>query len=124
MCKLPIPCKIQICCIVAAIFTALTGALSSQHAAYAQGSNNDYVDVGLTLEVPESRSSIDLNLIVVNNGTRAAYDVEVVVTFVSPPPNPPLRKAISLCRLPTGKCRLGACLRRTTEEPSAGPFLS
>ena len=69
MCKLPTPCKIQICCIVAAIFTALTGTLSSQHAAYAQGSENEYVDVSLTLEIHDTNSDPRPTIIVVNNGS-------------------------------------------------------
>ena len=84
MCKLPIPCKLQICCIVAAIFIALTGALFNQHAAYAQGSENDYVDVSLTLEIPDTNSNPRPTIIVVNNGSRTAYDVVVVVDLVSP----------------------------------------
>ena len=83
MCKLPTQCRIQIWCIVAAVFAALSGTLSDQHAAYAQGTDNDYVDVGLTLEVPQN---IDLipRIIVVNNGSRTAYDVEAVVSIESP----------------------------------------
>ena len=80
-------CRIQICCIVAAVFAALSGTLSDQHAAYAQGTDNDYVDVGLTLEVPylaAQSSAQALNIIVVNQGARAAYDVEVVVSVESP----------------------------------------
>ena len=87
MCNLPTLCRIQICCIVAAVFAALTGALSDQHAAHAQGGDNDYVDVGLILEVPLDVSAIldrDLNIIVVNNGAKTAYDVVVDVDVLYP----------------------------------------
>ncbi len=84
MCKLPTPCKLQICCIVAAIFTALTGALSSQPAAHAQGADDDYVDIGLTLETIAYIGDPKPTIIVVNNGSRTAYDVVVVVDLVSP----------------------------------------
>ena len=77
-------CKLQICCIVAAIFTALAGTLSSEHAAYAQGSENDYVDVGLTLEIPNTNGVPRPKIVVVNNGSRTAYDVVVVVDLVFP----------------------------------------
>ena len=87
MCKLPIPCKLQICSIVAAVFTALTGTLSDQHAAHAQGGDNDYVDVGVILEVPNHRAQGTrqiVSIIVMNHGARDAYDVEVVVSIESP----------------------------------------
>ena len=86
MCKTTIPCNFQICCTIAAIFVALTGALSDQHAAHAQGSNEDYVDVGVTLEVlrHQGTDTPKLNVIAVNNGSRTAHDVEVVVDVVSP----------------------------------------
>ena len=87
MCKFPTRCRVQICCIVAAVFAALAGALTDQHAAYAQGGDNDYVDVGLILEVPLDVSAIsdrDLNIIVVNNGSKNAYDVVVDVDVLYP----------------------------------------
>ena len=51
---------------------------------HAQEADNDYVDVGLTLEVPNTNSSPRPKIIVVNNGARTAYDVVVVVDLVSP----------------------------------------
>ena len=87
MCKFPTRCRVQICFIVAAVFAALAGTLTDQHAAYAQGGDNDYVDVGLTLEVPPHKSqgtSHVLSIVVVNQGARTAYDVEVVVSIESP----------------------------------------
>ena len=87
MCKLPTQCRIQICCIVAAVFAALVGALFNQHLAHAQGGENDYVDVALILEVPDYLGGgdfRDLDIIVVNHGARTAYDVEVEVDLVTP----------------------------------------
>ena len=87
MCKLPIPYKLQICGIVAAVFAVLAGALSDHHAAHAQGSDNDYVDVAVILEAPDdtgTASHLDLGIVVVNHGARTAYDVEVVVDLVYP----------------------------------------
>ena len=53
--------------------------------AHAQGGDNDYVDVALILEaLVESGPGRDLNIIVVNHGTRTAYDVEVVVDIEYP----------------------------------------
>ena len=55
--------------------------------ANAQGDEPGFVDVELTLEVPDDYSSLlyrDLNVIVVNNGTLTAYDVVVVVKIVDP----------------------------------------
>ena len=72
---------------LAAVFVALTGAFFAAHVAYAQGGENDYVDVAVILEAPDDDSTItrlDLNIVVVNHGARTAYDVEVVVDIVSP----------------------------------------
>ncbi len=57
------------------------------HAQGQDGEDRDYVDLGLVLEVPDDISAIlshQLNIIVVNHGSRAAYDVVVVVDVVSP----------------------------------------
>ena len=53
---------------------------------HAQGAERDYVDVALILETPESRipDHRDLTVIVMNLGSRTAYDVEVVVDVVKP----------------------------------------
>ncbi|MDE2780030.1 MAG: hypothetical protein OXI91_10190 [Chloroflexota bacterium] len=51
----------------------------------AQEDDNDYVDVALKLEaLTESVSGRELYIIVVNHGSRTAYDVEVVVDVVYP----------------------------------------
>ena len=83
--------KFQIALIaVIAVFTALAGGFRDEPLAYAQQEDGDYVDVGLFLEVPikeQASFSHDLNIIVVNNGSRTAYDVEVVVDVVFPDPS-------------------------------------
>ena len=85
---------------IAAVFAVLSGAAPflDEPVANAQGVNNDYVDVGLILEVIDSNEGrVNLNLAntlhhnlrvgVVNNGRRAAYDVKVVVDVVYPEAN-------------------------------------
>ena len=72
---------------VLALCLAVAGAIFPGEPIHAQGIDNDYVDVGLTLEVPPhseeaSRQKIWIN--VVNQGARTAYDVEVVVSVESP----------------------------------------
>lgn len=55
--------------------------------AHASGAEGDYVDVALILEVAEettSTTSQRINIIVVNQGSRTAYDVEVTVDVVKP----------------------------------------
>ena len=92
MCKLPTPCKLQICCIVAAVFAALSGAIFAPGPIHAQGSDNDYVDVAVILEPPmvigrpttSWPTALELDIVVVNRGSRTAYDVEVVVDIVYP----------------------------------------
>ncbi len=52
-----------------------------------EGMEYDYVDVGLILEVVDATAqspNFNLRVIVVNNGSRAAYDVEVVVDVEYP----------------------------------------
>ncbi len=54
---------------------------------HAQGEDNGHVDVGLILEVPDTISVThfhNLNIIVVNQGSKTAYDVEVVVSVTYP----------------------------------------
>ncbi|MCY4555047.1 MAG: fibronectin type III domain-containing protein [Chloroflexi bacterium] len=73
--------------VIAVVLAALSAAFLGEPVAYAQGEDSDYVDVELILEVPEDIQaglSHELNIIVVNNGSRTAYDVEVVVTVVYP----------------------------------------
>ncbi len=65
------------------ILAALAGDFLGERVAHAQ----DYVDVGVVLEVPETGSAHTqhiVNVIVVNNGARPAYDVEAVVNIVYP----------------------------------------
>ena len=72
---------------LAAVLVAVAGVVFAPDPIHAQGGDNDYVDVGLTLEVPYNSSAIhshDLNTIVVNNGSRTAYDVEVVLEIKYP----------------------------------------
>ncbi len=80
--------KPQICLVaVVAACAALTGTFLGEPMAYGQGAVGDYVDLGLVLEAPldaQAFGSHDLNIVVVNNGTRAAYDVEVVVDVEYP----------------------------------------
>ncbi len=53
--------------------------------AHAQGEERDYVDVGLVLEVvEESIAGLQLKIIVVNHGSRTAYDVDVEVDIAYP----------------------------------------
>ena len=61
---------------------AIFGAGPSQ----AQGADGEYVDLAVILETPvvEHPSTRDLNFIVLNLGSRTAYDVEVVVDVVYP----------------------------------------
>ena len=77
--------KFQIALIaMIAVFAVLPGASRDEPVAYAHhGENRDYVDVGLTLEVPEDDASAGahkVHVIVVNHGTRTAYDVVVDVS--------------------------------------------
>ena len=79
--------RLQVCCVVAATCAALVVAFFGEHVARAQGGDNDYVDVGLILEVPDHpRQGLNhkLSIIVVNKGTVAAHDVEVIVSIDSP----------------------------------------
>ena len=69
---------------------AITITLLASDPTHAQGGENDYVDVGLTLEVPRyihGGVAHHLNISVVNNGSKTAYDVEVVVHVVYPENN-------------------------------------
>ena len=81
--------KFQIALIaIIAVFAVLTGAFRDEPVAYAQEEDDrDYVDVGLILEVPEDFLATTfhfMDVIVVNNGNRTAYDVEVVVDVNKP----------------------------------------
>ena len=80
-------CKVRVWLIaVVAVLATLTGALLDERVGYAQGEDNDYVDVGLILEYPASTNVATRNVkvIVLNHGSKAAYDVEVVVDIVYP----------------------------------------
>ena len=67
-------------------------AFSAPGEAQAQGDDNDYVDVAVILEPPTTigrpitdwPTSLELDIVVVNHGSRTAYDVEVVVDIVYP----------------------------------------
>ena len=72
---------------IAAALAVLTGAFLDERVAHAQGEDGGHVDVGIFLEVPhdiQSDNSHKLKIIVVNQGSRTAYDVEVVVAVGSP----------------------------------------
>ena len=73
------------CCAftVLALCLAVAGGIFAPDPIHAQGVDKDYVDVAVVLEVPFS-TAIKPGVAVVNNGTRTAYDVEVVVKLVSP----------------------------------------
>ena len=96
---------------IAAVLGALVAAFLDEPVAYTQGADHDYVDVAVILDVPDDvQASLvhDLNIIVVNNGSRPAYDVEVVVDVVDPDnsrfnsvPEVPVGSA-SLERIPGG----------------------
>ena len=68
-------------------FVALLAGPRDEPVAYAQGDGRDYVDVALVLEAPFVITTYNcawVDIIVVNQGTRPAYDVEVVVDLVYP----------------------------------------
>ena len=70
-----------------ALAIVMGGAIFPTDPIHAQGDDNDYVDVAVMLEAPETITAgltHELNIIVVNRGARTAYDVEVVVNVVSP----------------------------------------
>ena len=71
---------------LAAVLVAVAGVVFAPGPIHAQEGEKDYVDVGIILEVPSdiAGTSQQLNIIVVNNGSRPAYDVEVVVDIESP----------------------------------------
>ena len=84
---MPPPPKFRICSsLVIVAFAALLVGLLDRPAAHAQEDDRDFVDVGLTLEVPDDTATTlhFIEVIVVNNGTRTAYDVEVTVDVESP----------------------------------------
>jgi len=79
-----------------ALIIVMSGAIFGPGSIHVQGNDNDYVDVGLILEVPDTISVThfhDLNIIVVNQGSRTAYDVEVVVTVTYPVDSSGFREA-------------------------------
>ncbi len=91
---------------ITAVLAVLSAAFLGEPVAYAQGEDSDYVDVELILEVPEDIQaglSHELNIIVVNNGSRTAYDVEVVVTVVYPEDS---SRFLFLPRVPVGVASL------------------
>ncbi len=73
---------------VAALCLAVTVAFPGGRVARAQWDDNGYVDVGLILEAPahtaDSSAKVELEVIVVNHGSRTAYDVEVLVRVENP----------------------------------------
>ena len=76
---------VSLAAVLLAVFVGFASSVAAP--AHAQVSDNDYVDVAVILEVPDQHSSVTnrkLNIIVVNNGSRTAYDVEVVVDIEYP----------------------------------------
>ena len=72
---------------IAAVLAVVSAAFLGEPVAYAQGEDSDYVDVELILAAPDTIQAglnHDLNVVVVNNGSRTAYDVEVVLNVVYP----------------------------------------
>ena len=69
-----------------ALCAALVGAFLDGPAAHAQGDGNDYVDVAVFIESPDAAATYNypVSVIVVNHGSRTAYDVEVVVEVEHP----------------------------------------
>ena len=70
-----------------AVCAGLAASSLNEPVAYAQGDDCCYVDVALTLEVPKDRNTrraFDLQVSVVNHGSRTAYDVEVELDLVFP----------------------------------------
>ena len=71
---------------IAVVLAALSGAFFDEGVAHTQGEERDYVDVGLILEIPDMDyfGGRYLNVIVVNHGSRTAYDVKVEVRIENP----------------------------------------
>ena len=72
---------------LAAITVAVLVGLPGRSTTEAHGGGDAYVDVALSLEVPDTirgGNSHQINIIVTNHGSRAAYDVEVAVDVVVP----------------------------------------
>ena len=102
-----------------------SGGLIAEQTAHAQDDDNGYVDVGLTLEPHDTFSAgsgFEFEIIVVNNGSRTAYDVEVVVDVEYPVASgeKPLASYVQLFRpseLQVGSAsREGTSLRWTIPE--------
>ena len=73
------------CLLTAALVLSLP--LFGANPIHAQGAVNDYVDVAVVLKFPDTISAAHrhhLDIVVVNHGTRTAYDVEVVVDVEYP----------------------------------------
>ena len=76
--------KVAVLALAAVIAAALYPGVGE---AQGPGGENDYVDVGLTLEVVRHNVTgvgHALHIVVVNNGSRTAYDVDIVVSVESP----------------------------------------
>ena len=81
------PPRYRICLVMVVVAASVVLVSPPHEPAAAQGERDDYVDVGLILEVPRTLSSgtsHDLDIIVTNAGSGTAYDVEVVVEVISP----------------------------------------
>ena len=98
---------IRACAIIAFILSAaLTGAILDQRVAHAQDGDDDHVDVALTLQFPDTLpGQLDhhLDIVVVNHGSRTAYDVEVVVDVEYPEDS---SLFLSVPEVPAGKASI------------------
>ena len=71
----------------ALVLAALAAFLLLDTASAQEATEYEYVDLAVTLEIPDQFSQVlsqHLNIIVVNQGSRTAYDVEVVVDVENP----------------------------------------
>ena len=104
-----------------AVFAALPGAAPffGENVANAQGVSNGYVDVGLTLEVIYVNEVLDqgnpgfdkglyhdVKVSVVNNGSRPAYDVVVVLDVVYPEDDSHFEYGTASIDVPVGSASL------------------
>ena len=90
---------------VIAVFAVLGGAFQDEPVAHAQEEDNGHADVGITLEGRDqvaARSGHRVYIIVVNNGPRTAYDVNVLVDIMYPDKS----RIIELPDVPVGSASL------------------
>ena len=84
---------------IVVVVAILAGAFPDEPVAHAQGENRTPADVGIFLEVPDDPQASGVHklyIIVVNQGSRTAYDVKVKVDVVYP-----AQSHFSILNLPT-----------------------